>query len=169
MVSWHDAVAFCQWLSRKEDREYRLPTEAEWEYACRAGTATQYWSGGEYGTLRLVGNVRGTNDCDPAWVPWDDGYPWTSPSGSFASNPFGLFDTHGNVREWCADWHDEDYYRRSPGKDPQGPSSGEARVVRGGSFDLYPAWARSANRASCPPGYALLDVGFRVAMSASRS
>ena len=169
LVSWRDAVAFCQWLSRKEGRAYRLPTEAEWEYGCRGGTATRFWSGDEPGTLRLVGNVRGTNDCDPNWESWDDGYPFTSPSGMFASNPFGLFDVHGNVREWCADWYGEDYYRRSPGKDPQGPSSGEFRVVRGGSFELYPASARSANRAASPPCCALLDVGFRVAMSVSRS
>jgi len=169
LVTWRDAVAFCQWLSHKEGRAYRLPTEAEWEYACRGGTGTRFWTGEEPETLRLSANVRGANCCDHHRVSWDDGYSFTSPSGGFASNPFGVFDVHGNVREWCADWYDKDYYRRSPGTDPQGPSSGEFRVVRGGSFELYPLSARSANRASCPPRRALLDVGFRVAMSASPS
>jgi formylglycine-generating enzyme required for sulfatase activity len=169
LVSWRDAVAFCQWLSRKEGREYRLPTEAEWEYSCRGGTVGRFWSGEEQRTLRRIGNFRSSNVCDPHWESWDDGHPFTSPCGTFASNPFGLFDVHGNVREWCADWYGDDYYRRSPSRDPEGPSEGEFRVLRGGSFDLYPASARSANRASCLPGCALFDVGFRVAMSVSRS
>jgi formylglycine-generating enzyme required for sulfatase activity len=169
MVSWRDAMALCQWLSSKEGQAYRLPTEAEWEYACRAGTATRYWSGENDWTLCSAANVCGrTYPFDAASVSWDDGYAFTSPSGSFASNAFGLFDMHGNVWEWCSDWYDREYYRKSPGKDPQGPSSGDCRVIRGGSFGSFPVCARSANRGSYDPHVAMPENGFRVAMSYGR-
>jgi len=171
-VSWNDAVAFCNWLSRKEGKRYRLPTEAEWEYACRAGTTTRYWTGDDPESLAASENIAdGTAQGKFPW--WDftirsrDGYAFTSPVGSFdRPNRFGLHDMHGNACEWCSDWYDQAYYRTSPAADPKGPSSaGSFRVVRGGSWDLYPVICRSANRLNASPARRYYDLGFRVVLS----
>lgn len=162
-VTWQDAMAFCQWLSQREDCHYRLPTEAEWEYACRAGTSGAF-SVRHEGLHFPAANIRGagaslsyTADPEPA-----DDYRYTSPVGSFPSNAFGLFDMHGNVEEWCSDWYGADFYRHSPRSDPHGPETGTERVARGGSF-LFPAHrARSANRAMFAPETSYSFVGFRV-------
>ena len=118
-VSWNDAMEFCRWLSRNEGRTYHLPTEAEWEYACRAGTTTLYSHGNDSEGSARVGNVA-----DVAFkaqypelkglIQASDGYAYTSPAGSFVPNPFGLYDMHGNVWEWCADRYDAEYYAKSP-------------------------------------------------------
>ncbi|HZG53908.1 MAG TPA: formylglycine-generating enzyme family protein, partial [Pyrinomonadaceae bacterium] len=140
-VSWGDAQAFCRWLSGKEGKQYRLPTEAEWEYACRAGTTTKFYSGDDENSLREIANI-GDASLQEKWVwgtddppfpkgmhlphyakPWNDGYPFTAPVGQFKPNAFGLYDMYGNVGEWCSDWYDPDYYRQSPTDDPQGPSA----------------------------------------------
>jgi formylglycine-generating enzyme required for sulfatase activity len=141
-VSWNDAQEFCRWLRAKEGTEYRLPTEAEWEYACRAGTTTRFYSGDEENTLQEVANIADASlrekwvwrTSDPPFPegmhlppyakPWNDGYPFTAPVGRFKPNAFGLHDMLGNVGEWCSDWYDPDYYKQSPRDDPQGPSSG---------------------------------------------
>ncbi len=138
-VSWHDAVAFCQWLSKKEDREYRLPTEAEWEYACRAGTTGRYSSGEEPESLVRVANVLDMNAYEQdssatGYIHARDGYAFTSPVGRFRPNAFGLYDMHGNAWEWCQDWYQADYYASSPRPDPPGPRSGNKRVFRGGCW-----------------------------------
>ena len=166
-VSWNDATAFCSWLSAREGNEYRLPTEAEWEYACRAGTRTWFWTGNDDTsvfsagrTARVIPNGRG------GYIPQSVGLPRTAPVGSFAPNFFGLYDMHGNVWEWCADWYDAQYCDRSPPDDPPGPVSGDGRVLRGGAYDLAPPYARSANRFHADPSDAALSTGFRVAMSA---
>src|SRR5262249_17434552 len=131
-VSWNDAVAFCAWLSHKEGRSYRLPTEAEWEYSCRAGTDTRYYSGTDPETVALVGNVADASAKRkfPNWttIKNDDGYVFTSPVGRFQANAFGLHDMHGNVWERCQDWYDAAYYKKSPKQDPPGPSTGSFRV-----------------------------------------
>ena len=142
-VGWNDAVAFCKWLSKKEGKTYRLPTEAEWEYACRAGTTTRYYSGDDPETLAQVGNVA-----DAALkakfpeakytIKANDGYVFTAPVGKFKPNAFGLYDMHGNAFQWCADWYGEDYYGKSPADDPTGPDSGYFRVLRGGSCNFTP-------------------------------
>jgi len=167
-VSWQDAVQFCAWLSRQESRTYRLPTEAEWEYACRAGTTTPFSSGSETRSLKSSANVGGASlaRATTSYVCWDDGWEFTSPVGSFQPNLLGLYDMHGNVWEFCADWYDADYGRRSPKDDPRGPAAGRDRVIRGGSCLLMPAHSRSANRASFFPALEYAEVGFRVAMSA---
>jgi formylglycine-generating enzyme required for sulfatase activity len=109
-VSWNDAVAFCQWLSKKEGKTYRLPTEAEWEYACRAGTTTRFSFGDADANLKDYANVadRSVQEkfdakaySDYGFMDWDDGYPFTSPVGSFKANAWGLYDMHGNVCQWC--------------------------------------------------------------------
>ena len=109
-VSWNDAVEFCKWLSKKESKTYRLPTEAEWEYACRAGTTTRYYSGDDPETLATVGNVAdaAAKAQFPDWtwtIKANDGHVFTSPVGKFKPNAFGLYDMHGNAWQWCADWY----------------------------------------------------------------
>jgi formylglycine-generating enzyme required for sulfatase activity len=183
-VSWNDSVAFCRWLKGKEGKVYRLPTEAEWEYACRAGTQTRFWSGDEDSSLNGVANIADQSlkekvvkhifAADPpskkkiekTLVSWDDGYPFTSPVGRFRSNPFGLFDMHGNVDQWCADWYEKEYYRNSPAAGPRGPGSGLSRVVRGSSWHSYAGIARAARRFSAIPDNGNRALGFRVALPA---
>ncbi len=151
-ITYADALAFAAWLSQREGHRYRLPTEAEWEYAARAGTRSRYHSGDAPDSLLKVANVF---DADSAihWLRWkdmaltgSDGYAFTAPVGSFAPNAWGLHDMHGNVWEWVSDWHADDYYAKSPGLDPQGPSDGHVRVRRGGSWHTWPFYARVSYR-----------------------
>jgi formylglycine-generating enzyme len=167
-VSWNDAVAFCDWLSRKEGKTYRLPTEVEWEYACRAGTTTRYYHGDDPEGLAAVGNVADAT-AKAKFPDWDwpikaeDGYVFTAPVGKFKPNGFGLYDMHGNVWEWCADWYGEEYYRASPADDPKGPDSGANRVLRGGSWLNRPDFIRSAFRSWDVPASRYDSSGFRLA------
>ena len=151
-VTWNDAAALASWLSRTEGRRYRLPTEAEWEYACRAGSRSRYHAGDAPAALARTANVF---DADSAknWPRWrafaldaHDGFAFTAPVGSFAPNAFGLYDMHGNVWEWVADWYAADYYARSPTDDPPGPADGSERVRRGGSWHTWPLYARASYR-----------------------
>jgi formylglycine-generating enzyme required for sulfatase activity/tetratricopeptide (TPR) repeat protein len=151
LVTWNDVAAFCEWLSRKEGKEYRLPTEAEWEFACRAGTTDRFYCGNEDASLRRVANYEGVTQ-----------FSHTAPVGSFEPNAWGLHDMHGNVWEWCRDWYAEDYYRSSPRRDPQGPRAGSHRAVRGGSFNNAPRDCRAANRYRRRPASRENNVGFRV-------
>jgi formylglycine-generating enzyme required for sulfatase activity len=171
VVSWADAIAFCEWLSRKEGRTYRLPTEAEWEYACRAGAKTRFHPGDRDDDLKGAGNIADASLQakwrDAFWAKaWDDGFPFTAPVGRFKPNAFGLFDMHGNAWEWCADWYAEDYYGKSPRQDPQGPATGKERVTRGGAWSTQPKFCRSAFRDWHEPTYRSDCVGFRVAAEA---
>jgi formylglycine-generating enzyme required for sulfatase activity len=153
-VSWDDAKAFCDWLTKKESKKYRLPTEAEWEYACRAGTQTQ-WSFGD-------------NESDLGTYAWFSGNSsnQTHPVGQKQPNAWGLYDMHGNVWEWCADWYDSGYYGKSSANDPTGPEGGSSRVYRGGSW-YPPAWdCRSASRLYYEPGSRLYFLGLRVSLVA---
>ncbi len=159
-ITWFDAVALADWLSKTEGIRYRLPTEAEWEYAARAGTRSHFHSGDAPQSLLQVANVF-DRDSAELWPKWQqhalqglqgrgDGFAFTAPVGSFAPNAWGLFDMHGNVWEWVADWHADDYYASSAALglaiDPQGPPSGEVRVRRGGSWHTWPFYARAAYR-----------------------
>jgi formylglycine-generating enzyme required for sulfatase activity len=168
-ISWNDAEAFCQWLSAKEGRQVRLPTEAEWEYACRAGTNTAYCFG-DLPELADRANCRSCTDpyCHRDFY-WEDRHPFTSPVGDYPANPWGLRDMHGNASEWCADWYAPAYYRQSPAADPQGPPTGDNRVCRGGSHALSPPFARSGNRVPYPDWFAQPGTGFRVAMTVEAS
>ncbi len=171
-VSWNDAVAFCDWLSRMEGGTYRLPTEAEWEYACRGGTNTRYNCGDDPEGLARVGNVAdaalAAGEPLPGAIASSDGYAIASPVGSFKPNAFGLYDMHGNVWEWCADWYDVNYYGNSPPDDPQGPSTGSARVARGGGWVDCAANCRSASHGGISPSLRLYFQGFRVARSSGQ-
>ena len=169
-VSWNDAVAFCQWLSKKEGKTYRLPTEAEWEYACRAGTTTRYYSGDDPETLANVGNVAdaAAKAEFPDWkytIKANDGYVFTAPVGKFKPNAFGLYDMHGNAWQWCADRYGAEYYAESPADDPTGPEAGDDRVLRGGSWYLGPFDSCSAARFGVSPDFQYIFTGFRVAMT----
>jgi sulfatase modifying factor 1 len=159
-VTWMDAMAYCQWVTkeyskRQQKRVCRLPTEAEWEYACRAGTTTRYATGDTPCGISGVGNVRDASlerelpNLDYVKYPpfsFDDGAAFTSVAGKYKPNAFGLYDMHGNVWEWCSDWYDEKYYASAPAADPTGPDSGTVRVLRGGSWFNGPLFVRSANR-----------------------
>jgi len=159
-VTWQQAVDFCRWLSKKEGRAYRLPTEAEWEYACRAGTTTIF-STGETLTAKQA-NVGLDTDGDRRLT--------TVPVGGYAANPWGLFDMHGNVEEWCLDWYGP--YEAGAQTDPVGRADGHARVTRGGSYNLHRVgtfpgnsrYCRSSNRSAYLPEDANRCVGFRVVL-----
>lgn len=139
-VNWEDARAYAEWAGM------RLPTEAEWERAARGGTETRFWWG---------------NEGDHAKANFDS--QGSTPVGSFPANPFGLFDTAGNVWEWVADWYSETYYAESPYKNPQGPPSGETRVHKGGAWSNYPYYLRPALRYSSAPTRWSKLMGFRCA------
>ena len=169
-VTWNDATAFCAWLSKKEGKVYELPTEAEWEYACRAGTKTRFWCGDTDASLKGNANLadaslKGKMDADfvKDWpfVSWDDDYPFTSPVGGFKANPWGLYDMGGNVWQWCADGHDK--YQEGYIKDPKGKESVNNRVLRGGSWMEGSRNCRSASRLFLP-AYRLHCLGFRVVL-----
>jgi formylglycine-generating enzyme required for sulfatase activity len=157
-VCWNDAVAFCQWLSFKEGKTYRLPTEAEWEYACRAGTTTRYYSGDDPESLAKVGNVADatTKAKFPdlfRTIKASDGYVFTAPVGRFQPNAFGLYDMHGNAWQWCSDWYGDEYYTVSPVDDPTGAEAKYFCVLRGGAWDFGPFYARSASRIPGSPNF----------------
>lgn len=157
-MSWDDAVAFCTWLSRKEHVRYRLPTEAEWEYACRAGSETICSFGNDSSDVQWCANTF-----QQAPEATNDRFQFAAPVGSFLPNALGLYDMHGNVSEWCSDWYGSDYYRRSEDSiDPAGPSAGSYRVQRGGSFAMDRADCRSSARFVAPPEETQFQTGFRV-------
>ncbi|HXY34934.1 MAG TPA: SUMF1/EgtB/PvdO family nonheme iron enzyme [Planctomycetaceae bacterium] len=137
-LTWNDARSFCQWLSLKEGKKYRLPTEAEWEYACRAGTMTRFLNGNDPQAATKIANVddASAKAVFPHWdddVETSDGYVYTSPVGHFLPNNFGLYDTLGNAAEWCSDWWAAEY-DKTVVDDPTGPRVGTYHVGRGGGF-----------------------------------
>jgi formylglycine-generating enzyme required for sulfatase activity len=173
-VSWIDAVAFCQWLSKKEGKRYHLPTEAQWEYACRAGTQTAYpWGENpDDGAVWANGCDQSAKQTFNLFPPfnWTDGYLYTSPVGAFRANAWGLHDMIGNALEWCNDWYDQ-----YPGEgsadieqavtvDPTGPAQGEQHVLRGGAFVYGPRQSRSAFRGRNWPDFRNFYIGFRVSL-----
>lgn len=151
-VSWNDAVALARWLSVQEGRRYRLPTEAEWEYACRAGDGRLYPGGDHPAVLQTQANFFDQDSAArwPEWrahaMPWRDGHAFTAPVGRFAANAFGLHDMLGNVWEWTGDWYAEDAYANGPRVDPQGADDGHVRVRRGGSWHSWALYTRCGYR-----------------------
>jgi len=152
-VTWFEAVAYCQWLSAESGKEFRLPTEAEWERAARGGKDGELFPWGDDGP-----EVSSQIGCDaiaggPARV------------GVNEPNGFGLYDMSEGVHEWCSDYYDYNYYRYSPERNPPGAASGERRASRGGSWRHHVKFARCAARSSLPPGLQYSDYGFRVAVT----
>lgn len=161
-VNWHDAVRFCEWLSEREGKPYRLPTEAEWEYACRAGTTTHFSTGDTLPDAfhKNVGEnwypdadrSRGVEEVVPLHI------------GQTPPNPWGLYDMHGNVEEWCHDWYGA--YEAQPQENPVGREDGLYRVTRGGSHSTLLCYLRSANRMGAVPEDKHWYIGFRVVCGA---
>jgi formylglycine-generating enzyme required for sulfatase activity len=149
-VSWFDAVDYCAWLSELTARRVRLPSEAEWEFAARAGSNTRYpW-----------GNDEARDGDASRWIEGPE------PCGAGTPNAFGLHDFCENVHEWCSDWYQAGYYAQSPDRDPHGPEVGVRRVSRGGSWRHRVKVSRSAARSSLPPDLRYNDYGFRIARDA---
>lgn len=172
-VTWNDAVAMARWLSDKEGRRYRLPTEAEWEYACNAGQSTLFPIGNDPVALDLTANVfdAGSARLWPQWAsyarPGNDGFPFTAPVGSFEPNAFGLYDMAGNAWEWTADWYGENYYVDSPLENPQGPASGSVKVRCGGSWHTWSLYARCNFRNVNSPDTRYVLQGMRLLLEES--
>ncbi len=160
-VSWNEATAFCTKLTTRERAsgrlpsgyEYRLPTEAEWEYAARGGAASKGYT------------YAGSDNVDEvAWYGSKSGNA-THPVGKLKPNELGLYDMSGNVWEWCLDWYDSGYYGRSPNVDPANTQAATYRVFRGGSWFFVARYVRSAYRAGFGPGCAIISLGFRACLA----
>jgi formylglycine-generating enzyme required for sulfatase activity len=189
-VSWNDAVAFCQWLSKKEGKSYRLPTEREFEYAIRAGTKTHWSTGdtpeslkgfancadlalaekGKIDPKKLTDRNKGTSAISSGIAAWNDGYPFTSPVGALKPNPWGLHDMHGNAWQWCLDPSGSNRPTKEPRREPEDvvamAKGNTNREIRGGAWWLGPGRCRSANRAMRHQSDSFAYVGFRVAREA---
>jgi formylglycine-generating enzyme required for sulfatase activity len=159
-VTWSEAASYAAWAGMQ------LPREAQWEYSARAGSTGRFYWGDSETEAGKYGNFadRSAKAAWPSWAIFDttDGYAVSSPVGSFLPNQFGLYDALGNVWQWCADWYQPDYYGVSPVDDPRGPPGGEFHVIRGGSWDCFPAHSRSAYRSwLIPPETRYPWLGFR--------
>lgn len=167
-ASWYDVYDFISKLNRITEKQYRLPTEAEWEYAARSGGKEEKFAGSsEESKLYKYANFCDKN-CEEAWKAksQDDRYKNTSPVGKHNPNGLGLYDMSGNVYEWMQDWYDVNYYKNSPRKNPQGPSSGQEKIIRGGSWNSGPMHLRAVNRDGLEPSKNSSNLGFRLVFSA---
>ncbi|MFP6854962.1 MAG: formylglycine-generating enzyme family protein [Opitutales bacterium] len=171
-ISWDRAKAFCEKLTKRERKarrlprgwSYQLPTESQWEYACRAGTKTA-WSFGDSPkeTPQNANFADKSSGQDGAQMEYDDGFEFTAPVGSFPANPWGFHEMHGNVFEWCGDWYEN--HGPAPVRDPSGPLAGTERIFRGGCWALPSVFTRSARRDKHRPILESAFVGFRVSLS----
>jgi formylglycine-generating enzyme required for sulfatase activity len=155
-VSWFDANSYCEWLSTVTGSHFRLPTEAEWERAARGGLEGKLFPWGDDPPT----SRRGYND------RWKTG---PEPVRQSPPNAYGLYEMCENVHEWCSDWFAPEYYISSPGRNPQGPATGERKASRGGSWRHHVKISRCSTRSSIPPEFQYADYGFRVACDAGRT
>ncbi len=166
-VSWNDTQEFIKWLNMKSGKSFRLSTEAEWEYAARSRGKKYKYS---WGNGTPSGNVadKTTKKTFPRWITWegyDDGFLFTAPVGSFEPNKLGLYDMTGNVWEWCSDWYDKEYYKKSEKQNPLGPPGGVHRVNRGSCWHCGPELNRVTFRSYIYADYRFITLGFRLAMT----
>jgi formylglycine-generating enzyme required for sulfatase activity len=171
-VSYVDAQAFCQWLSKREKRSYNLPTEAQWEFACRAGTTGIFWWGDDLNVAQGKENLHDGSYDDwyatmvpnrfKRWLYWEDGFAQTSPVGHYQPNPWGLYDMLGNVGQWVRDWYGP--YSSQTQTDPMGPDRAGMRIFRGGGWYALPHYARASKRNKVDGSFASNSLGFRVVL-----
>ncbi len=169
-VSWEDAVAFAKWLSQKSGQTFRLPTEAEWEYAARAGSNQSHFWGNDPDQACKYANVADIT-AKKVWAKWttfacDDGFAVSAPVGSFIPNNFGLYDVLGNAWEWCEDVYNSEAYTKLPKDNPVYGGSGEYRVMRGGGWSNGPLGVRSSHRVGLSPDFGHHALGFRLVKTA---
>lgn len=167
-MTWNDATAFCDWLSLRDGKKYRLPTEAEWEYACRAGTTGRFYNGNDTEALTRIGNVADLSLAQKLHyktLQSSDGWAFTSPVGQFKPNNFGLYDMIGNAFEWCRDFYEPNWYDQSPIVNPAGPSEpaeSPLHAFRGGGWEADAVYCRCAARYLAKPTLRDGSAGFRV-------
>ncbi len=173
-IDWQSAQAFCAWLSKKTGKQVALPTEAQREYACRAGTKTRFSFGNndselfKYANYCDKSNTIQLSRANVRDTAHSDGFDRTSPVGAFKPNPWGLYDMHGDVWEWCSDYY-ADRFAGTAAKDPTGPASGTDRVLRGGCWvgSVFEGYCRSASRVKSKPDWRYFAVGLRVVVLTS--
>ncbi|HYW78821.1 MAG TPA: formylglycine-generating enzyme family protein, partial [Thermoguttaceae bacterium] len=168
-VTWQQSMEFCRWLSDRTDRKFSLPTEAQWEWACRAGSRTDLWFGSIDDDFSKFGNLadasrQGKMNPFPRADRFNDGHSITGPAGQYEPNPWGLHDMHGNVAEWTRSTYMP--YPYDPADGRNAIDNPARKVARGGSWRDVPARARSAYRVAYQPWQPVHNVGFRVIMEA---
>lgn len=167
-VSWNDARTFIRSLNSKGNGKYRLPTEAEWEFAAREGGKKVRFGTGKDTIGPDEANFDTREQYKKPYSRTGNYRAETVAVGSFQANSLGLYDMSGNVWEWCGDWYDSGYYGSSPRNNPEGPSSGSFRMYRGGCWDSYPRGVRVTNRYWFTPDIAYVDLGFRLVLPVQR-